>query len=62
MKLIFCMQINIKVSYKLISELWFSHQYFLQGDANIIDARDQAFSEYSKYQVCNIFTIPQKRG
>ena len=33
------------------------HQSFLQGDAIIINGHDQAFSKYSKYQVCNIFTI-----
>ena len=44
MKLIFCMQINIRVSYKLISTLWASS--FLQGDTIIIDDDDQAFSKY----------------
>ena len=41
------------------------HQSFLQFDPNtlglkvsyIIDGHDQAFSKYSKYQVCNIFKI-----
>ena len=40
MKLVFCMEINIKVSEKFISTLWAS---FLQGFL-----RDQAFSNYSK--------------
>ena len=54
------------------------HQSFLQVDYNnlgikvlykvilfdmiIIDGHDQAFSKYSKQQVCNIFTISQKRS
>ena len=40
MKLVFCMEINIKVSEKFISTLWAS---FLQGFLH-----DQAFSNYSK--------------
>ena len=40
MKLVFCMEINIKVSEKFISTLWVS---FLQGFLH-----DQAFSNYSK--------------
>ena len=42
-KLIFCMQINIIVSYKLISR--FGRQSFLQGDTVTIDGHDQAFSK-----------------
>ena len=49
MKLIFCMQINIKVSYKLISS-----QSFLQGDAIIIDRHDLAFSKYSNKFVISL--------
>ena len=40
MKLIFCMQINIKISYKLISKLWAS--LFPRGNIIIIDGHDQA--------------------
>ena len=40
--------LDIKVSYKV--------------DINIINGHDQAFSNYSKQQVCNIFTISQKRS
>ena len=43
MKLIFCMQINIKMAYKLISTL--GHQRLLQGDTNIIDEHDDVFSK-----------------
>ena len=43
MKLIFCMQITIIVSYKLIST--FGRQSFLQGDTITIDGHDQAFSK-----------------
>ena len=43
MKLIFCMQITIIVSYKLIST--FGCQSFLQGDTITIDGHDQAFSK-----------------
>ena len=31
-------------------------------DIIIINGYDQAFSNYSKYQICNIFTISQKRS
>ena len=44
MKLIFCKQINIKVSYKLD----FGRQIFLKGDTIIVEGHDQAFSIYSK--------------
>ena len=37
-------------------------QGFLQGNTIIIDAHDQAFLQYSKEQVCNIFIISQKRS
>ena len=50
MKLIFFMQINIKVSYKLISTL-LATKLHLQGDTIIIDGPDQAFSKYSNNQV-----------
>ena len=101
-KVIFCMQISMKVSYRLIvwflmgmvkhtqssqnskfamslqylqkevryevdffAKRWtskfptswlqhFGHQSFLQEDTIIIDGHDQAFSKYSKWQVCNI--------
>ena len=36
------------------------HHSFLLGDAIIIDEYYQAFSKYSKQQVCNISTIFQK--
>ena len=36
---------------------YFGHQIFLQGDTIVIEEHDQAFSKYSKYQVCNTFTI-----
>ena len=39
MKLIFCMQVNIKVTFKLISTLCASN--VLQGDTIIIDGHDQ---------------------
>ena len=48
------------------------HQSFLQvnfnitgikvGDIVISDGHDQTFSKYSKWQVCNIFTISRKRS
>ena len=40
--------LGMKVSYKV--------------DIIIINRYDQAFSNYSKYQICNIFTISQKRS
>ena len=43
MKLIFCMQITIIVSYKLIST--FGRQSFLQCNTITIDGHDQAFSK-----------------
>ena len=51
---------KMKVSHKLIST--FGHQSFLQGDSFIIDGHDQAFSQYSKWQVCNILTVSQKKS
>ena len=39
------MQININISYKLISTLWVPS--FLQGDTIIINGHDQAFSKYT---------------
>ena len=45
MKLIFFMQIKIKVSYKLISTL-LATKLHLQGDTIIIDGPDQAFIRY----------------
>ena len=42
MNLIFCMQISIKVSYKLIPTFWALKS--LQGDTVIVDGHDQAFS------------------
>ena len=45
MKLIFCMQINIDVSYKLISTPWVPR--FLQGNTIIINGHDQVFSKYT---------------
>ena len=42
----FCLQVAIKVSYKLMSILWALK--FSQDDAIIIDAYDQEFSKYSK--------------
>ena len=47
MKLIFCMDINIKVSVKLNSTLWAS-KFPTYRDIIIIDGDDQAFSKYSK--------------
>ena len=38
MKLIFFLQIKIKVSYKLFQD--FGHQIFLQGNTIIIDGHD----------------------
>ena len=38
------------------------HQSFLQVDTIIIDEHDQAVSKYSKLEVCDIFTISQKRS
>ena len=37
------------------------HQNFLQGDTIIVSGHDQVFSKYSKQQICDIFTISQKR-
>ena len=62
MKLIFCMQINIKVSYKLISNIFGIKVSYKVMDMIIIDGQDQAFSKYSKQKVCNIFTISQKEA
>ena len=47
MKLIFCMQINIKVSYKLI--LTFEHQSNLQGDTIITDGGMIKYSQNTQY-------------
>ena len=38
------------------------HQSFLQIDSMIFDGDDQAFSKFPKKQVCNVFTISQKRS
>ena len=40
----------------------FGYHSFLQGDTIITDGHDQAFSKYSKKDICNIFTISQKRS
>ena len=37
-------------------------KHFLQGDTIIIDGHNQAFSKYSKQQICNIFKASQKRS
>ena len=37
-------------------------KHFLQGDTIIIDGHNQAFSKYSKQQICNIFKTTQKRS
>ena len=38
------------------------HESILQIDTMIFDGDDQAFAKFPKYQVCNIFTISQKRS
>ena len=52
--MIFCMQINIKVSYKLISTLWVSKFLLRYTVMGIIYGYNQPFSKNSKY---NKFTI-----
>ena len=91
MKLIFCLQINVKGFFKLALSFYvcvarhvqitqnnkvaISLQYlkkkvsgkvdFLHADKHEsllkIDTLRQAFQKFPKYQVCNIFTISQKR-
>ena len=48
---VFCMQINIKVFYKLFQH--FGYQSFLQGDTIIIDKHDQV----SQSTQCSKFAI-----
>ena len=58
MKLIFCMQINIKVHHRLVSTLWASK--FPTRRYTIITAgHDKTFSIYSKQQVSNTFINSQ---
>ena len=61
MKLLFCMQINVKVSTQSSLFQHFGCKSFLQADTIFIDGHDQAFSKYSNWQVCNTFAISQKR-
>ena len=38
------------------------HESFLQIDTMIFDGDDQAFPKFPKLQVCNVFTISQKKS
>ena len=38
------------------------HESFLQFDIMIFDGDCQAFLKFAKQQVCNVFTISQKRS
>ena len=48
MKLIFGMQISMKVAYKLISFDFLATKNWLQGDTMIAEKDDEVFSNYSK--------------
>ena len=41
------------------STMWWAWSWKREGHG---DGNDQAFSKYSKYQVCNVFTISLKRS
>ena len=58
MKLVFCMQMNIKFSLKFISILWAS----TFPARFIINVHDQAFSIYPKKQVCFVFYYDAKHS
>ena len=59
MKFIFCMQINIKISYKLISTLWVSK---FADDAIIIERHNQAYSKVLKVTSLHyLYNISKKK-
>ena len=60
MKLIFCMQINIKVSCKLISTLWAVKTSYQVIPSLLMDMIKHSQSTKVK-KVCSIFKISQKR-
>ena len=76
-QLIFCLQINIRVSYKLVlvllmgvsrhaqstqnTKFAISYQSFLQAGSIVFTGHSQACPKYPKLQVCNFFAISQKR-
>ena len=49
-----------EVSYQIDFVHADKHVSFLQSDVMIFDGDGQAFSKFSKQQVCNVFTISQK--
>ena len=52
MKLIFGMQISMKVAYKLISFDFLGTKNWLQDDTMIVEKDDEVFSNYSKQLLC----------
>ena len=50
-----------EVSYQIDFVHADKHVSFLQSDVIIFDGDGQAFSKFPKQQVCNVFTISQKK-